>query len=1612
MKKRILCIFFALLFCLGCLPAAGASAGRDTVSLREAVTALERERLPAGGTAGDYAALMPEVETLVAQRDDFVPGSIRYDSGILFWQTADGDYWGYSPEERAQRTAAAEEADGGNMTAAELTGDPAFGDGDCNMAFLSPFYGIESMFNLNTLYTIQEAAAKYGGDYVSWLGRSVTIDRLAAAMESCSLVIWEGHGSPGYIVLTSQEGITEKDREPDPEFRYGHWLHAYRNLDDGVNVDGVVICSHMKKPAPDSLFFNGSCSGMSEQGLCGSLLDCGVAVVGGWTRAVTGKSSDYVQQWLTASLAEGRTVAEAVTAVKRKMASAAKLSDLGEISWDWIHYTNGPKAARTEQQAIDRGVAFLIFTGDEDPYPADVQRSQTVRSSWKLPVPENRDIEQVLTVGREFRLVFTGGGSKSTFPVDLVDGQLPPGMGLRATKDGKTYIPELYGRPTVNGLYEATVRVALQRGGFENRKVRLLVTADPEKDAIAWGQKEQVFAGEDLDLALDLRNKSKLFYAETLEDTNMGGLTLLWDETGARLCGTLSKPGNYTGRYRVWHMDGQIWDHTVTIRAMGEVSERSDGISIKTGVLCDYAPDLGDVDSVESIVELSGALPPGLEMDYSMSERPHVHGSVSTPGEYSARYRIVTGKSDIIYYTLTVRIYAPAEYLDFYTIDLSLGSCRVPKADFDSYLFNAIYYGVRKHQMNWDVSSYEKSGWIGLDVDMDGSYDLSIGGQEEGYVIFNLLKSASLSGDNYAFTLGDEARDEIDESGEGMYARQIVFHLLDHYDLYVDGTEVTSRNRGDVLGNGVFSFDGGTLTVDGDYSSTGSEPLIRNGIDGLTVRTEADSALSCWGNCIETEGSLTLEGPGQLSLNSSGNSGIVCEKALLEIYNTTLMIRAAKKGIAGTGDGSVHARADRANVSVRSGEGAMDGFWSIGMYNCMVTSPTGGGKGTVGSRACLVDADGQLLTNARITAYDKKYDLMIDGVWVTDRNRDDVLGDGTFSFDGDRTLTISRSYEDAKNVIVDSNIGLVICAAPDTVLRTTAMSCFSLAGNTMLTGGPLTVISENKYLSQGISLQNDSTLFVCEMDLTVRGNRRGINGGSDSGKGRLDVWASNVTVSGPTTALWVPGGLELEQCILEEPKGGAFDETDGKVYDALGDTASEVSIRSFRTWELYIAGTQVTQLNMEDVLGDGTFSFDGKHTLTVKGDCGSEYGIIESYVAGLDLFVEKDARLETGEGGDPIYAGADLTVTGPGKLTLVSGCTAAVIQRGGSVLTIRDADVTARGPYGFWGGEGDALIVDNSAVTVSGTDGAILGLGKGITFTGCEITSPAGAVIKDGAVVTSGGEVCGEVAVAPVVHVTGVSLSKTSLTLAPGESASLKATVQPADARDKSVTWSSSEMSVATVSSGGKVTAVDTGTAVITVTTKDGGMTAQCTVTVKDPPIAVTGVTLDRTSLTLEAGGSGTLKVTVKPSDAADKTVTWSSSRPAVATVSSGGIVTAVAAGSAVITVKTADGGKTASCAVTVKEKQAQVEEGAISVIGGIMAYSVGLPESGGTARLVAAWYDENGALQGCAVKDGVALDGWKTGTITVEKGRKEYRLFVLDGAGGKPLIKALTTGG
>ncbi len=171
-----------------------------------------------------------------------------------------------------------------------------------------------------------------------------------------------------------------------------------------------------------------------------------------------------------------------------------------------------------------------------------------------------------------------------------------------------------------------------------------------------------------------------------------------------------------------------------------------------------------------------------------------------------------------------------------------------------------------------------------------------------------------------------------------------------------------------------------------------------------------------------------------------------------------------------------------------------------------------------------------------------------------------------------------------------------------------------------------------------------------------------------------------------------------------------------------------------------------------------------------------------------------------------------------------------------------------------------------------------------------------------------------------------VTIAPSSTQVTEGQKVKLKVNVSPANASNKKVTWKSNNTSIATVDGNGVVTGKKAGNATITATAADGsGKSASATVNVKakpvdpkpeNPVIRVSGITLDKSSVEVKANAPAfTIKATVTPSNATDKTVTWKTSNASVADVNAG-TVTVKAEGTATITAIA--GGKTASCVVKV----------------------------------------------------------------------------------------------
>ena len=248
------------------------------------------------------------------------------------------------------------------------------------------------------------------------------------------------------------------------------------------------------------------------------------------------------------------------------------------------------------------------------------------------------------------------------------------------------------------------------------------------------------------------------------------------------------------------------------------------------------------------------------------------------------------------------------------------------------------------------------------------------------------------------------------------------------------------------------------------------------------------------------------------------------------------------------------------------------------------------------------------------------------------------------------------------------------------------------------------------------------------------------------------------------------------------------------------------------------------------------------------------------------------------------------------RMVKVSRDTISILQQGSYALHASFYPQGAEGEGVSW------KSLDETVATVDG-GGVVRGVGLGSTHV---VATSLNGALTDSCVVK----------VLSNVLVERVELSCYEASLKIGESLHLEATVIPPDARVKDIEWASLNPEVATVTAKGTVAARAPGETDITATSVEGGIVATCHVTVSR--IEVVSVTVAPSQVSLHPGETFQLQATVLPDNATIQDVSWTSSAPAVASVTGTGLVTAEAVGDAVITATALDGGLSAVCEVAV----------------------------------------------------------------------------------------------
>ena len=476
------------------------------------------------------------------------------------------------------------------------------------------------------------------------------------------------------------------------------------------------------------------------------------------------------------------------------------------------------------------------------------------------------------------------------------------------------------------------------------------------------------------------------------------------------------------------------------------------------------------------------------------------------------------------------------------------------------------------------------------------------------------------------------------------------------YELYISGTQVTSLNKSDILGNGVFSYNSAakTLHIHGNYTRNNYVMVRNSGISGLTVSTDTDSVLTSSDSLFYLGADTVFTGSGKLTLNIRSASSEPVLIATIQPVNLT--IRDCR--ISGDGGGKWgFSGGDKGTLSIISSDveltntkGAVHRFTGITLDGCKIISPSGAYL----TSSAVMTSDGI----AKAVRIADCYDLRINGTYVTKFNRDDILGNGVFSYDNStKTLAVKGSCSVSgsggnynTNPLIENSIrGLTIDIQKNAALKSD-YPVLELYADTTLTGaGYLTVLST---CGDGISVENGAQLTISDLSASVSSqNSRGIAGMLGSGKESLIVSNSSLFIRSASSTIGAVYGFKtitLDGCSIVSPKKGKI--VNGYIAKSDGSVASNVEIDTL--YGLKIAGTNVTRSNKSDILGDGVFSYDpGTKTLHIHGNCSYNNTIIDNYssdtgsVEALTICTDSESTL-TSEYCPCIRSDRSITMTG------------------------------------------------------------------------------------------------------------------------------------------------------------------------------------------------------------------------------------------------------------------------------------------------------------------------------------------------------------------------------
>ena len=502
----------------------------------------------------------------------------------------------------------------------------------------------------------------------------------------------------------------------------------------------------------------------------------------------------------------------------------------------------------------------------------------------------------------------------------------------------------------------------------------------------------------------------------------------------------------------------------------------------------------------------------------------------------------------------------------------------------------------------------------------------------------------------------------------------------------------------------------------------------------------------------------------------------------------------------------------------------------------------------------------------------EEYPLEILGQKVTDANKDKLheiegitpSADTEFRYlPAEKTLVMKNMDINVadKRIITNTGIdGLKIRIAGKNTLKSTKLPCRIDASTSIEGDGELSITTTSAN-APGIFITSATTLTLSEVTLNVSGGKWGIGGNN---KETLVLNDARLKAQGTVGAIDDLAALTLKDAKIIVPQKGVFQEQKHAVVDQYGTKVTTVNIEA--VYDLYILEEQVTKANCDDLSkinptaiklhGEGQFAYNHKkRTLTIKNVEVKEADadvITNKKISDLKIFVSGNNSLKTQK--TALVLNASTALDGNGALSLLTPTAAAISIQKECSLEISNLTLNVEGKWGIVEQSGRAqaknLTIRNTTLTVKSSDYAI-GDFKTFSIQECAIIKPENGRWDEGkhAIVTPEGEKAKEVKIA-LIKVERVELEPKSLKRKVGEEWTFTAKVYPTNATNTALSWSSSKPNVATIDNG-LLKAVGRGKTTITVTTKDGGHTDQCEVTV-----------IETFVLTKKITGEGTLTLT------------------------------------------------------------------------------------------------------------------------------------------------------